>query len=105
MHPHSNILTRLTVFSQTTSPADAVRLSAGFNIEMGLFARIAQSTHLVSQALNITSSSISSAGRYASTTDETAQLRRTIFALVQTAAKEATVRQLEYCPQSSICFR
>ncbi|OIW30534.1 hypothetical protein CONLIGDRAFT_630509 [Coniochaeta ligniaria NRRL 30616] len=88
----------------TTSHAGAVPLSAGFDIEMGLFARIAQATHLVSQALHVTSSSLSAAGRSAALVDETAQLRRTILALVQTADKEAAVRQLEYCPQSSICF-
>ncbi|KAB5578180.1 hypothetical protein GE09DRAFT_1088782 [Coniochaeta sp. 2T2.1] len=88
----------------TTSPGDAVRLSAGFHLRMGLFARVAQATYLVSQALNASSTPLSGVGRSLATSDDTAQLRRTIFALVKTADTEAIVRQLEFCPQSSICY-
>lgn len=78
-----------------------MRLSAGFELKMGLFARLAQATYLVSQALKATSLSASGTP----SAEDTAQLRRTIFALVQAAGTEAELRQLEYCPQSSICFR
>lgn len=81
-----------------------MRLSRGFELKMGLFSRLAQSTYLLSQVLNSTSSP---PGR-SSTPDkgeETAQLRRTLLALVKLADMEASVRQLQFCSQSSICYR
>ncbi|RFU73220.1 fungal specific transcription factor, partial [Trichoderma arundinaceum] len=84
-------------------PSDAVRLSAGFHLKMGFFARVAQATYLLSQALNSTLSPFHVGQIHARCVD-TIQLRRTLSALVKTADTEAAVRQLEFCPQSSICY-
>jgi hypothetical protein len=70
---------------------------------MGSFARLAQATHLLSQALRSISLSVSESD--VTQADETAQLRRTLLALVSVADKEATVRKLEYCAPSALSLR
>ncbi len=85
---------------QTAKPSDAVRISNGFTLQMGSFARQGQATYLLSQALR----SIQSLPP-AMDGDETAQLRRTLLALVHAADSEATIRRLEFCAQSALCLR
>jgi hypothetical protein len=80
-------------------------MSAGFSLRLGFFARVAQATYLVSQALSARSMSLGGVGRSPAASHDTAQLRRTLFALIKTADTEAIVRRLEYCPQSAICYR
>lgn len=73
---------------------------------MGIFARLAQATYLLGQALRYVSSH-RHRGEERPTTpadDETAQLRRTLMSLVHLADKEAKVRRLEFCSQSSVCY-
>ncbi|CAH0056008.1 unnamed protein product [Clonostachys solani] len=84
----------------SSAPGDSIRFSAGFNLKMGSFARLAQATHLLSQALR--SISLSASERDVPQPDETAQLRRTLLALVSVADREATVRKLEYCAPSAL---
>uniref|UniRef100_A0A0B7KI44 Xylanolytic transcriptional activator regulatory domain-containing protein n=1 Tax=Bionectria ochroleuca TaxID=29856 RepID=A0A0B7KI44_BIOOC len=84
----------------SSAPGDSIRFSASFNLKMGSFARLAQATHLLSQALRSISLSVSESD--VTQADETAQLRRTLLALVSVADKEATVRKLEYCAPSAL---
>lgn len=86
-----------------SNPGDGVRISTGFDLKMGSFARLAQATYLLSQALR--SISPNSGERDASQIDQTAQLRRTLLALVHAADSEATIRKLEYCAQSALSLR
>lgn len=74
---------------------------------MGVFARLAQAIYLLGQALRFVPSPhrLRAEGRIATPEhDETAQLRRTLLSLVHLAEKEAKVRRLEFCSQSSICY-
>lgn len=70
---------------------------------MGSFARLAQSTYLLSQALQ----SIKPTTRAGDVPhhDETGQLRRTLLALVHAADSEVIIRRLEFCAQSVLSFR
>ncbi|KAG9233058.1 putative fungal-specific transcription factor [Amylocarpus encephaloides] len=88
----------------TTTPEDAVHISAGFTLKMGIFSRAAQATYLLSQALKSVSSR-SNDQDSATQIGETEQLRRTLLSLVHLADTEATVRRLEFCTPSAICFR
>lgn len=98
-----------TNYSQTTKPEDAVNLSTAFGLKMGLFSRLGQAVYLLSQALKSISSSAQKAVKAPEAAgqsgDETAQLRRTLLALVRLADREAKVRHLEFCSQSAICYR
>jgi hypothetical protein len=70
-------------------------LATANSYHLGLFARFAQAAHLLSKVLHQVSEQ----------SNETAQLRRTIFALVNVSKIEASMRRLEYCSQTSICYR
>ncbi|KAH6888444.1 putative fungal-specific transcription factor [Thelonectria olida] len=87
----------------TAKPADVVSISTGFTLKMGSFARLAQATYLVSQALR----SLSPAPLECDLpqTDQTAQLRRTLLSLVHAADRESAVRRLEFCAQSEFSLR
>lgn len=61
---------------------------------MGRYARFAQAAHLLSQVLH----------QVAEEYTDTAQLRRTIFALVNVSMIEADMRQLEFCTQMAVCY-
>jgi hypothetical protein len=80
----------------------AVTISTGFTLQMGNFARMAQSTFLLSQALRAIKSEIPHAD---GNSDETAQIRRTLLALVHATDSEATLRKLEFCAQSALSLR
>lgn len=69
-------------------------LATANSYHLGLFARFAQAAHLLSKVLHQVSEQ----------SNETAQLRRTIFALVNVSKIEASMRRLEYCSQTSICY-
>jgi hypothetical protein len=71
---------------------------------MGFFSRVAQATYLLSQALKAVSLAANDQDS-AAQADETEQLRRTLLALVHLSDAEATIRRLEFCTPSSICFR
>ncbi|KAJ3496780.1 hypothetical protein NLG97_g2406 [Lecanicillium saksenae] len=75
-------------------PADACTLGSANTLEMGRFARLAQAAHLLSLVIK----------DVAEGSDDTAQLRRTIFALVHVSRIEAHMRKLELCTQMSTCF-
>ncbi|KAH8660396.1 hypothetical protein BX600DRAFT_56519 [Xylariales sp. PMI_506] len=83
----------------TSHPSDAVRISNGFELKMGSFARLSQATYLLSQALK--SIQPTSAEKETGNITNTEQLRRTLLALVHAADNEATVRKLEFCAQSA----
>lgn len=76
-------------------PEDALTLGSANSLSMGRFARFAQAAHLLSQVLD----------RIADGSDDTEQLRRTIFALVNVSRIEAEMRQLEFCTQMAVCYR
>lgn len=70
---------------------------------MGSFARLSQATYLLSQALRETKTQ--SVEGNASHDRDTAQLRRTLLALVHATDKEVAVRRLELCAQSVLSLR
>ncbi|VUC29718.1 unnamed protein product [Clonostachys rosea] len=84
----------------SSTPGESIRFSAGFNLKMGSFARLAQATRLLSQGLR--SISLSASKGDVPQPDETSQLRRTLLALVSVVDREATVRKLEYCAPSAL---
>jgi hypothetical protein len=88
---------------QTAKPGDAVRMSMGFTLKIGNFARLAQGTYLLSQALRsiVSRTTEDDSGHH----DQTAQLRRTLLALVHAADVEAKIRRLEFCAQSELSLR
>ncbi|KAL7808705.1 N-terminal binuclear Zn cluster-containing/DNA binding domain-containing protein [Trichoderma gracile] len=69
-------------------------LATANSYHLGLFARFAQAAHLLSKVLH----------QVSEPSNETAQLRRTIFALINVSKIEASMRRLEYCSQTSICY-
>ncbi|TQW00600.1 fungal specific transcription factor [Cordyceps javanica] len=78
----------------TAGPDDACTLGSVNTLEMGRFARLAQAAHLLSLVIK----------DVAEGSDDSAQLRRTIFALVHVSRIEARMRRLELCTQMSTCF-
>ncbi|KAM0456505.1 hypothetical protein ACHAPV_005172 [Trichoderma viride] len=76
-------------------PDHIYTLATANSYHLGLFARFSQAAHLLSQVLRYISEKRSS---------ETSQLRRTIFALVNVSNIEASMRRLEYCSQSAVCY-
>lgn len=72
---------------------------------MGAFARIAQATYLLTQVFqSINSPALNIADPAASFKETTAQLRRTLRALVQATEEEVSIRQLAFCCQAAICY-
>ena len=65
------------------------------SIKLGRYARFAQAAHLLSQVLH----------QVVDATYDTAQLRRTIFSLVQLSRIESRLRKLEFCTQMAVCYR
>ncbi|QYS95274.1 Zn(2)-C6 fungal-type domain-containing protein [Trichoderma simmonsii] len=92
--------------SGNIKPGDPFSISAGFNLEMGLFSRLAQATYLLSQAIELLAPS-HPAG-CADLERQITQLRRTIHSLVNISDTEARLRDIEthpgICPQLSICY-
>ncbi|KAL6693689.1 N-terminal binuclear Zn cluster-containing/DNA binding domain-containing protein [Trichoderma pleuroticola] len=80
--------------SGVLNPDRIYTLATANSYHLGLFARFAQAAHLLSQVLH----------HVAEQSNETAQLRRTIFALVNVSNIEASIRRLEYCSQSAVCY-
>ncbi|KAM0259706.1 hypothetical protein ACHAQJ_003140 [Trichoderma viride] len=76
-------------------PDHTYTLATANSYYLGLFARFAQASHLLSQVLRHVSEQ---------QPNETSQLRRTIFALVNVSTIEATMRKLEYCSQTAVCY-
>lgn len=92
-------------FFQTAKSSDAVKISNGFTLRMGNFARIAQTAFLLSQALRAVRASADLPGDGEAEPDQTAQLRRTLLALVHAADNEGWIRRLEFCAQSALSLR
>jgi hypothetical protein len=91
----------------TAKPSDAVRVCDASTMRTGNSARLAQTTYLLSQALTaIKMSSICTINpdKTQNLSEETAQLRRTLLALVHAADSEGEHRRLEFCPQSALAF-
>ncbi|KAL6788557.1 N-terminal binuclear Zn cluster-containing/DNA binding domain-containing protein [Trichoderma sp. SZMC 28012] len=80
--------------SGVLNPDRIYTLATANSYHLGLFARFAQAAHLLSQVLH----------HVAEESNETTQLRRTIFALVNVSSIEASMRRLEYCSQSAVCY-
>ncbi|KAM0265176.1 hypothetical protein ACHAQJ_000329 [Trichoderma viride] len=80
----------------TSRPEDAYTLGTATALVLGRFARFAQAAHLLGQVLQHVAEG--------SPESETAQLRRTIFSLVNVSAVEAHRRQLEFCVQTAVCY-
>lgn len=98
------IIVRLLISLQTAKPGDAVKISTGFSLKIGGFARLAQATYLLSQAFHsVTPSTVIEDAT--NDIDQTAQLRRTLLALVHAADSEATHRRLDFCASSELSFR
>lgn len=81
---------------QVPDPEYTYTLATANSYHLGLFARFAQASHLLSRVLRHISEQ---------QPNETSQLRRTIFALVNVSKIEASMRRLEYCSQTAVCYR
>ncbi|KAK4081282.1 transcriptional regulator family: Fungal Specific TF [Trichoderma aggressivum f. europaeum] len=95
-----------TFLNATAKPQDNLRISAAFNLKMGVFARLAQTTYLVNQALKFLSS-LPPPGDPKDTVDiakDTAQLRRTITALLSVTKSEFDAHDLATCCQTAISY-
>lgn len=91
---------------QTAKPQDNLRISAAFNLKMGVFTRLAQATYLVNQALKFLSS-LPPPGDPNDTVDiakDTAQLRRTIWALISVTKSEFDAHDLATCCQTAVSY-
>jgi hypothetical protein len=77
-------------------------MSSESTLFMGRFARLSQSVRLLSRTLEHISNPHPRGNLFL---EETAQLRRTIFALVSIYRLEESERRLEFCSQSAICYR
>ncbi|KAL7803498.1 N-terminal binuclear Zn cluster-containing protein [Trichoderma aethiopicum] len=77
-------------------PEDAYMLGSATALDLGRFARFAQAAHLLGQVLRHVAEG--------SPESETAQLRRTIFSLVNVSRLEAHLRQMEFCSQTAVCY-
>ncbi|KAL3492777.1 hypothetical protein BJX62DRAFT_235936 [Aspergillus germanicus] len=102
-------------YDATANPRDADTISQASTYEIGQFRRLAQATYLISQVLvtirsrPIAPDSHSHNYNYTNTTGlsipmETAQLCRTLDALVRANETEATIRNLAFCCQSLVSF-
>ena len=98
------IIVRLLISLQTATPDDAVKISTGFSLKIGGFARLAQATYLLSQAFHSVKSSAVTEDD-TNDIDQAAQLRRTLLALVHAADSEAAHRRLDFCASSEMSFR
>ncbi|KAJ4153896.1 hypothetical protein LMH87_010362 [Akanthomyces muscarius] len=78
----------------TTGAEDACTLGSANGLEIGRFARLAQAAHLLSLVIK----------DVAEGSNDSSQLRRTIFALVHVSRIEARLRRLELCTQMATCF-
>lgn len=78
-----------------------MKMSSAFSLKQGRFARLSQTTLLLSQALRHAASPAPNPILY---DEESAQLRRTLFALIQVSHTEAHLRQLEFCAQSAVTY-
>jgi hypothetical protein len=68
---------------------------------MGRFARFAQATYLLSRVLrHVSDSNMDREFR----TEESAQLLRTLSALVNLTTFEGEVRNIEFCTQKATCY-
>ncbi|KAK7419757.1 hypothetical protein QQX98_003129 [Neonectria punicea] len=85
----------------TSTPEDAVNMSTGFTLKMGLFSRLSQATYLLSQALNSLTLPSSDTAELLL---ERAQLRRTLLALINVADTESQARGIEFCSHLAVCF-
>ncbi|KAL7930697.1 hypothetical protein V8C35DRAFT_311975 [Trichoderma chlorosporum] len=95
-----------TFLNATAKPQDNLKISAAFNLKMGVFTRLAQATYLVNQALNFISS-LPPQGDVDNTIDigrDTAQLRRTIWALISVTKTEFDPHDLVVCCQTAISY-
>ncbi len=74
---------------------------------MGRFARFAQACHLLGLALRHLAdrSSANEEDAREFREEEAAQIRRTLVALINLSKVEAEVRNLEFCTQTSVCYR
>ncbi|KAL7954708.1 hypothetical protein V8C34DRAFT_317041 [Trichoderma compactum] len=85
------------------APQDNLRISAAFNLKMGVFTRLARAIYLVNQALKLLSS-LPPPGDPKDTVDiakDTAQLRRTISALLSVTKSEFDAHDLATCCQTA----
>ncbi|KAM0449469.1 hypothetical protein ACHAO4_007487 [Trichoderma viride] len=95
-----------TFLDATAKPQDNIKISAAFTLRMGPFARLAQATYLVNQALNLLSPRPTQDEEVDSfdVGKESAQLRRTIEALVYLTKTEFDFRDLVTCCQAAVSY-
>lgn len=87
---------------KTAKPHDEHTLSSEPFLFTGRFARLAQMVRLLSRTLeHISNSYLSKSGAEW----ETAQLRKTILALLNVYSIEESERRLEFCTQSAVGYR
>ncbi len=68
---------------------------------MGRFARFAQATYLLGQVFKHVSGQ---SGDDAFYEQEGAQLNRTLHALVHLSQSEAETSNIDFCPQTAVCY-
>jgi hypothetical protein len=78
-------------------------LSSPSSVNMGRFAGFAQATYLLGQVLRHISDDNTASKSFRN--EEAAQLRRTIYALVNLSEVEGHIRNLDFCTQTAICYR
>lgn len=78
------------------------QLGVASTLQLGRFGRLAQSTRLLDQTINLVAfpTAVDVSMR-----EQAAQLRRTIMALCHLYKIEQDKRRLEYCSQTSVCLR
>ncbi|KAJ0413306.1 hypothetical protein BJY00DRAFT_319921 [Aspergillus carlsbadensis] len=95
-------------YDATATSKDADTISQGFTYKIGQFQRLAQATYLLSQVLVTIRSSPTNPNSNRTDTSiistDTAQLCRTLDALVRANEIDATVRKLAFCCQSLVSF-
>jgi hypothetical protein len=89
--------------AQNANPVDASSIFTGFELRMGVFARLSQTTFLLGQTLELLKNE--STYETIALSSRKSQLRRTLLALVHATDSEASVRVLEFCAQSGLSFR
>ncbi|KAH7121770.1 hypothetical protein B0J13DRAFT_648559 [Dactylonectria estremocensis] len=86
----------------TAKPGDVVTMSTGFTLKTGNFARLAQATYLLSQALRLISET--AVENDLAHSNQVMQLRRTIHSFVDAEDREVEVRRVEFWAQSELCL-
>ncbi|KAF7556350.1 hypothetical protein G7046_g6322 [Stylonectria norvegica] len=93
-------------YDESTNPEDAIPISQAFGLNMGAFARLAQATYLISQALDAIRSNHTPQQSFGGLNPPSQVLHicRTLEALVRANELEVSVRKLAFCSQSVFSY-